>query len=822
MNIFRELIINSALIILLTGVYGAIYRQLAHRVKTFQLISGVLFGAAAIAVMNIPFHLMPGVIFDGRSVIVGAAGMFGGPLAAVLAAAAAGAYRLWLGGAGAVSGVGAIAASGALGAAYHYLRRRRPDTVKYYHLYAFGMLIHTVMLLLMLTLPRAIRFEVLAKISLPVMLIFPVITMIVCRLLLNRELEVNAKKRLNMIVEGTRALLLNTDTKGMISFINEAAAGLLGYQVKELVGKRFLEIVYPVDRERVNKAFSQQLQSRDQGRALDFRVVAAGGETRWINFMVNRAVDNGKVIGLMCVAIDITERKRAEEAQKRSETRYGFMVDTVPFAIISFDPQYNILEWNREAERILGWSREEAVGKSVFELFIPVELREEMKQFLDSYVEGGDEIRANINQNLCKDGSVITCSWQDIIIRDSEGRVTGVLATAIDVTEQVRLEEQLKQAQKLESVGRLAGGMAHDFNNLLTTILGYSELISMDQSLNDSVAEGIKDIRKSAERGARLIRQLLAFSRKQIMQPKRINLNELITDLEKMLKRLIEENIDLITRLEPEIKQIEADPVQIEQVIMNLVVNSRDAMPEGGKLIIETGNVYLDEDYCRIHSSVQPGDYVLLAVSDNGQGMDEKTRRQVFDPFFTTKEVGKGTGLGLSTAYGIVKQSGGYIWVYSEPDQGTTFKIYLPQIKNDNSRSTEVPKAEEAAGGKETILLVEDEGSLRGLAAKVLRKHGYTVIEAANGLEALETMAGSNKLKIDLLITDVIMPEMGGTELAGKLLERYPGIKVLYISGYTDNAIVHYGVLAEGVSFLPKPFSPISLAQKVRDTLDKN
>ncbi|HEB09755.1 MAG TPA: PAS domain S-box protein, partial [Spirochaetales bacterium] len=514
--------------------------------------------------------------------------------------------------------------------------------------------------------------------------------------------------------------------------------------------------------------------------------------------------------------------KRAEKAQKQSETRYGFMVDKVPFAIISFDPRYNIVEWNRGAGRIFGWSREEIVGKNEFELLIPGGLRKEIRLLLDSYVQGGAEIKSNINQNLRKDGTIITCSWQDVIIRDSEGRVTGILATAIDVTEQVRLEEQLKQAQKLESVGRLAGGMAHDFNNLLTTILGYSELISMDQGLNDSVAEGIKDIRKSAERGALLIRQLLAFSRKQIMQPKRINLNELITDLEKMLKRLIEENIDLISKLEPELKQIEADPVQIEQVIMNLAVNSRDAMPEGGKLTIETVNVYLDEGYCGVHPEVQPGHYVLLAVSDNGHGMAEEIRDHIFDPFFTTKEVGKGTGLGLSTVYGIVKQSGGYIWVYSEPDKGTAFKIYLPQIKEDQDWKTEVPKAKEAAGGKETILLVEDEESLRGLAAKVLRKQGHTVIEAANGIEALETMAASGQPEIDLLITDVIMPEMGGTELAGKLLERYPGIKVLYISGYTDNAIVHHGVLAEGVSFLPKPFSPISLAQKVRDTLDKN
>jgi len=452
-----------------------------------------------------------------------------------------------------------------------------------------------------------------------------------------------------------------------------------------------MEYVYKEDRERANNIFSQQLQGRDQGRALEFRVVTAGGQTRCINFILNRAVDNGRVIGLMGVALDITERKRAEEAQKQSETRYGFMVDTVPIAIISFDPRYNILEWNRAAEQIFGWSREEAVGKNEFELLIPEENMEEMKQLLGSYTEGSGETKANINQNLRKDGNIVTCRWQDVVIRDSEGRVSGMLATAIDVTEQVRLEEQLNQAQKLESVGRLAGGMAHDFNNLLTTILGYCELISMDQDLNDTVAEGIEDIKKSAQRGAGLIRQLLAFSRKQILQPRLINLNELITDIEKMLRSLIEENIELITKLEPEIKQIKADPVQIEQVIMNLAMNSRDAMPEGGKLTIETGNVYLDHDYCRMQPEVQPGDYVLLAVSDNGHGMAEEIRDHIFDPFFTTKEVGKGTGLGLSTVYGIVKQSGGYIWVYSEADQGTTFKIYLPQIKEDQGRNTETP-----------------------------------------------------------------------------------------------------------------------------------
>ncbi|MCK4515378.1 MAG: PAS domain S-box protein, partial [Spirochaetaceae bacterium] len=525
---------------------------------------------------------------------------------------------------------------------YYYLRRRRPDAVKHHHLFAFGVLVHAVMLLLMLTFPRTIRLEVLSMISIPVMLIFPAVTLIVCRLLLKRESEVHARRRLNRIVEGTQALLLNTDTKGMISFANEAAAGLLGFQAEELVGKPFLEFVYPGDRARLSEISGEQLPGGDLGRALDLRVVAADGQTRCVSVVFNRTVENGRVIGLMGVALEVTERKRAEEAQKQSEIRYRFMVDTVPFAIISYDPRYNILEWNRGAARIFGWTREEAVGRNEFELLIPADIMKEMKQYLVSDIEGSAETKSNVNQNLRKDGTTITCRWQDVVIRDAEGGVAGILATAIDVTEQVRLEEQLNQSRKLESVGRLAGGMAHDFNNLLTTILGYSELIGMDQSLNDTVAEGIEEIRKSAERGAGLIRQLLAFGRKQILQPRRINLNELIIDLEKMLKRLIEENIELITRLEPEIASIQADPLQMEQVIMNLTVNSRDAMPEGGKLVIETRNACLDEEYCRMHPEVQPGHYVLLAVSDNGHGMDEEVRRQVFDPFFTTKEVGKG------------------------------------------------------------------------------------------------------------------------------------------------------------------------------------
>jgi len=427
-----------------------------------------------------------------------------------------------------------------------------------------------------------------------------------------------------------------------------------------------------------------------------------------------------------------------------------------------------------------------------------------------------------------KNGKSLFIEVHGYPIFDNEGNVVQMMEYNLDITERKKAEEalrkseeQLRQAQKLESVGRLAGGVAHDFNNLLTTIIGYSELISMEQDLNDITKEGVQEIKNSAERAAALTQQLLAFSRKQVLQPQVIDLNRLITRLGKMLRRLVSEDIDLTTELDSKLGHIKADPGQVEQVIMNLVVNARDAMPEGGTLTIETQGLYLDKSYHQQHLEVTPGDYVLLAVSDTGQGMDKETQAQVFEPFFTTKEVGKGTGLGLSTVYGIVKQSGGFIWVYSEPEQGTTFKIYLPQLTGTKKQQESLREKKDPMGGTEKILLVEDEESLRKMTGKILKGYGYSVVEAKNGIEALEISSKGDRLKIDLLMTDVIMPGMGGKELADKLAEEYPQFSVLYISGYTDNAIAHHGVLDEGVSLLQKPFSSQSLAEKVREILDE-
>jgi signal transduction histidine kinase len=381
-------------------------------------------------------------------------------------------------------------------------------------------------------------------------------------------------------------------------------------------------------------------------------------------------------------------------------------------------------------------------------------------------------------------------------------------------------EKQLLQSQKLEAVGRLAGGISHDFNNLLTVILGYSDIMKRNLPDSHPLRRNVEEIVRASERAASLTRQLLAFSRKQVMQPKVFELNTVVTDLEKMLRRMIGEDVELRVSLPRELGNIKADPVHLEQVIMNLVVNARDAMPKGGKLSIETSNVYLDEAYAREHVSVVPGDYVMLAISDTGCGMDEETRLHIFEPFFTTKEQGKGTGLGLSMVYGIVRQSGGNIWVYSEEGRGTTFKIYFPRVVADAEDYKRSSQMSDVPCGAETILLVEDAELVRNLARQVLEGAGYRVLEAASAEAAIDLCEQINGDRIDLLLTDVIMPGMSGNDMSRILLKKQPGMPVLYMSGYTDDAIVQHGVLEAGINFLQKPFTPGALASKVREVLD--
>jgi two-component system, cell cycle sensor histidine kinase and response regulator CckA len=380
-------------------------------------------------------------------------------------------------------------------------------------------------------------------------------------------------------------------------------------------------------------------------------------------------------------------------------------------------------------------------------------------------------------------------------------------------------EEQLRQWQRVEAIGRLAGGVAHDFNNLLMTILGCSELLLREFDPQDPRREEVEEIRRAAQRATSLTHQLLAFGRRQVLQPQVLGLNEIVENMKRMLRRLIGEDIQFLTILAPELWPVKVDPGQIEQVIMNLVVNARDAMAGGGRLMIETANVNLDTEYARRHIAVKPGAFVMLAVTDTGCGMDADTQSHLFEPFFTTKEKGKGTGLGLSTVYGIIKQSGGNIWAYSEIGKGSTFKVYLPRVEAEVRSYKPKEPVSMVAGGTETILLVEDEEAVRTMISRVLHGNGYRILEAGNGKEAME-ICRQHTGPIHLMVTDVIMPQMSGRELAEQIAPLRPEMKVLFMSGYPDNAIVHHGVLESGTAFLQKPFNLRALEGKVREVLD--
>jgi two-component system cell cycle sensor histidine kinase/response regulator CckA len=528
------------------------------------------------------------------------------------------------------------------------------------------------------------------------------------------------------------------------------------------------------------------------------------------------------------------ERKRDEEAHikliqtqnalRESEERYRILFDNNPFPMWVTDVKtLRFLAINDAALKHYGYSKEEFLSMTIADIRPPEDVPALLKSLSETRSR---KFQAKLWQHIKKDGTVIDVeiTSHDLVF---DGKPSRLILTN-DVTERRwaeitlrQIEEQLRQSQKLESVGRLAGGIAHDFNNMLTAINGYSDLILRRLPPNDPLRRNIEEIKKAGERSAELTHQLLAFSRRQILQTKVLDLNKVISDTIIMFQRLIGEDIQLVASLSPEIGNIEADPGQLSQVILNLVINARDAMPQGGSIVIETERVQLDDRYAGHHISVKPGDYVMLAVSDTGIGMDEETKKQIFEPFFTTKEIGKGTGLGLSTVYGIIKQSGGNIWVYSEPGKGSTFKIYLPRIAETTKVSEKSSQSTDSHKGSETILLVEDETIVRKLSREVLESCGYKVIEAEHGVDALE-ICEKYEGKIDLLMTDVVMPKMGGRELAEILTKNYPHISVLFTSGYTDDAVILHGIIDVGTNFIQRPFTFDILARKVRELLDKS
>jgi two-component system cell cycle sensor histidine kinase/response regulator CckA len=626
-----------------------------------------------------------------------------------------------------------------------------------------------------------------------------------------------SEERYRRIVENTSEGVWMYDADGITTFMNARLAEMLGYTVQEVVGRSVFTFMDDSERDAAQARIERRRKGIHERGA--FRLRRKDGSELWASVQANPLSDSeGRFEAALVLVTDVSAERHADEAR----ARLAAIVESSEDAIIGVSLDGTITSFNLGAEKLHGYSAGEMVGHPIV-LLIPTALLEEELRVLDR-AAGGEVVQQHDTKRCRKDGSVVEVTLTVSSVRNAAGTVIGISKIERDLTARRQTEaalqsseEQFRHAQKMEAVGRLAGGVAHDFNNLLSVILSYAELAMGNLKMGDPLRNDLAEICTAGTRASELTRQLLAFSRKQILQPRVVDLNDIVRGMNSMLGRLLGEDIELTTLAAPGVGRVIADPGQIEQVVMNLAVNARDAMPEGGKLTIDTANVELDAAYVSAHHGVVPGSYVVLTMSDTGSGMDAATRARIWEPFFTTKEKGKGTGLGLSTVFGIVEQSGGHLSIDSELSAGSTFKVYLPR----SDRVADAPLAvlpPLGLQGLETILVVEDESQVRAVACAILRRNGYKVLEASNGGEALlisKQFAG----KIHLLLTDVVMPHMNGRKLAEELLLTRPEMKVLFTSGHTDDAIVHHGVLDPDVAFLQKPFTPDALLRKLRGAL---
>jgi PAS domain S-box-containing protein len=624
------------------------------------------------------------------------------------------------------------------------------------------------------------------------------------------------------ILEAIPDAVAAVNRQGVIIQVNSQTETLFAYTRDELIGQK-IEMLVPERQRGHHDQHREQYHAKPKIRRMGSGLDLYGRRRDGSEFPVEISlspVSIGDGVVVLSVIRDLSDRKRIEEELRRaneeldrrksrelrdSENRMALIVDSSQDAIIGKSLDGVITQWNKGAEQMYGYSTQEMVGQSITTL-CPKDRVDEIPGILEK-IRHGEQVGYFESVRVTKDGRRLNVSISVSPIHDAEGNVVGASVIARNITAQKKVEDQLRQSQKMEAVGRLAGGVAHDFNNLLGIVTACTELLSSKADVESM--EYIDNIREAANRGAALTRQMLSFSRKQQVQLQVLDLNERLREVNRLLHPLMGDNVDIVLSPRSGAAIVEADAGQIDQIVMNLAVNARDAMPQGGKLIIETGVFDFDEAFAREHATMKPGRYVMLALSDTGIGMDEATRTCIFEPFYTTKEIGKGTGLGLATVYGIVKQSGGDIWVYSEPNRGTTFKIYLPSAEHKLGLAPE-PQAEALPARREgvTILLAEDDPLMRRLTRRMLEQHGYTVVEAEDGSAALKAL-GSDQ-EIDIVLTDVVMKGMSGPELVLRLMDSDPEIKVVYMSGYTGELVANQG-LERGMRLLEKPFTRSSL-----------
>jgi two-component system cell cycle sensor histidine kinase/response regulator CckA len=634
-----------------------------------------------------------------------------------------------------------------------------------------------------------------------------------------RKELIEREELFHLISENAADMIAVVDLEGRRIFNSLSYEKILGYSPEELQESSGFEQIHPDDRERVRNA-AREARETGAGTLLEYRFRHNNG-----NWMVLESVasvirnEKGEPEKLVIVNRDITERKKVQEALVRSEASFRSLVEGAPHGIYRATTTGQFLQVNPALQRMLGYES----AQELFQADLATQVFRNIAdyQLMNESLAKSNELKDIELEWKRSNGEpiVVRCSGHHVDTKDGGPGYFEVFAE--DVTEKRTLERQLRMAQKMEAIGRLSGGIAHDFNNLLGVIIGYSGVLKKSLDKSQPTFEYATEIEKAGQRAASLTRQLLAFSRQQVLTPSVLSLNSLVSDMEKMLPRLLGEDINVSLSLEPALGNVKADQSQIEQVIMNLAVNARDAMPSGGKLRIQTANVELDHTYTRDHPGSKAGSYVMLAITDSGTGMNPETIAHIFEPFFTTKGVGEGTGLGLATVYGVVKQSNGYIWVDSALGKGSTFQIYLPRNLDTDLVSVADPgvQSREKPQGSEMILLVEDAEPLRKLAQAFLESNGFRVLSAQSGEAALET-AARHSGHFDLLLTDVVMPGMNGRVLAEQLSMRQPGLKVLFMSGYTDSFIAGHGVLQKGTNLLHKPFTEEVFISKVREVLD--
>jgi two-component system, cell cycle sensor histidine kinase and response regulator CckA len=762
--------------------------------------AGLAVGVLGVGIMATPFVLQSGLVFDARSVLLAVSGLFFGAGATLVAMAVTAAYRLYLGGGGAVTGVLVIIASGVIGLAWRARREDRLETVSIGELYRLGLVVHVVMLGLMFTLPAELAVAALSAIALPVIVVFPLATTALGMLLVHRlrreslgaRLEAS-EARYRSLFENNHAVMLVTDPRdGSIVDANPAAVRFYGWSRQELTARALADLtVAPADGAGAGSTTNPG-ESRHR---------LASGEVRHVTDTSGVLVLDGRTLHYSIIQ-DVTAEREAVEALRVKSAA----LDAAANAILITDLD-GVIEWvNAAFCRLYGHSCEEVTGRKAQELvapgFHPADFFSDIRKSLVAGACWTGRIMSGRS-----DGSRFEAEMAVTPIVDAHGQVTRVITVLQDLTDWRAMEERLALSEKLESVGQLAGGVAHDFNNLLTVINGTLDMVLDDLPARQQARDDLEEVRRAGERASVLTRQLLAFSGRQVLRREALNLNDLITEMNRILRRLIDENIRIVTDFDPAVVPVHADRGQLEQIVVNLVVNARDAMPAGGTLTLATSAVERDGT-----------PHVRLRVTDTGGGIDPEIQGRIFDPFFTTKAAGKGTGLGLATVYGIVTQNGGDIHLESTLGGGTTFNITLPGSAQPHT----APHPDGRGGvvaGSETILLVEDEAAIRSLAERVLRRSGYTVLTAADGPEALNLLRrhGSD---ISLLFTDIVMPGMSGTELLARALRLQPDLRVLFASGYAAETLSHHGLAGDANHFLEKPYSVHGLTAKIRSVLD--